>query len=81
MSVSQFARENVKSQLDNLATLVEVDPQRAAVVLDGMIAQLKIMADICRAQPPRSPLGMNDALRLEVVGPDGQTRQSVYTDR
>ena len=77
--------QQVAADLIRLSELIETDPAQAADELETMATGLLRVARKLRAATSggalRSPAGMTDRLQMEVVGPDGQVRQRVDTDR
>lgn len=74
------------SMLGNLSTLLRKmadDPAGAADDIEAMGCRLIALARQLREQGggPLSTGGMTDRVQINVVGPDGQLKKSVDTDR
>lgn len=73
--------DSIQTNLNELATLIETNPSRAAEQLESMARHLLHIAGLLKNQTDRlrSPAGVIDRLQMEVIGPDGKVKQTVDT--
>jgi hypothetical protein len=75
--------ENFADRLKNLSQLIRTDPEAAAGQLeesaDRMLKLAARLRELAAQGPYRSRGGTADRVQMEVVGPDGNVKQSVDT--
>ena len=70
------------ARLKMLLELMKHEPCKAADELERLADNLKMLAKKVRdsnSKSGRSPMGMGDRVMVDVLGPDGEIRQSVDT--
>jgi hypothetical protein len=77
--------QNSLEELRQIAELVLTDPPAAADRIDAVADRLHEQANALRASvrpevPYRVPSGMNDRIKMRVMGPDGKIRQEIDTN-
>ncbi len=78
---------DITSNLREILVLLTTNPLKAADLIDGMAYRLHDQAKairqaVCEGRDPRiNPGGMGDVVKMQVIGPDGDLKQSVDTSR
>lgn len=67
------------SSIFKIIELAETDPKKAREVVKSTIARLQCMLrqldDVIANE--HTPAGVNEVVRMQVIGPDGQVKQNV----